>query len=101
MTRFLLLHPDDNVATALADVPAGEPVELDGQLRTITREPICFEHKVALCDIPEGKEIIKYGVPIGVTYCAVHAGEHVHLHNLRSLMIERQDGENTSWSNRG
>ena len=87
MIRFLLLHPDDNVATALEDVPAGTPVELDGESRTITREEIPYEHKVALRDIPAGEKVVKYGVPIGVAYRPILAGEHVYLHNLRSLMI--------------
>ena len=102
MISFLLLHPDDNVATALEDVPAGTPVELDGESRTITREEILYEHKVALRDIPAGEKVVKYGVPIGVAYRPILAGEHVHLHNLRSLMIQWESDESGdgSWSNR-
>ncbi|WP_295582975.1 UxaA family hydrolase [uncultured Oscillibacter sp.] len=88
MASFLRLHPGDNVVTALTDVPAGAPVEVDGEVLTVTREAISFEHKAALRDLAPGEPVIKYGVPIGEAYRPIRAGEHVHLHNLRSLMVE-------------
>jgi len=62
---LLHLAPDDDVAIARTGgdgVPAG--------------------HKVALHDLPAGAAVRKYGHVIGVTTRAVHAGEHVHEHNL-------------------
>lgn len=86
--QFLILHPADNVATALDDVPAQAPVRTpEKDTGIVTAEPIPFEHKVALCDLATGSLVIKYGVPIGELYAPVRAGERIHLHNLKSRMI--------------
>ena len=39
-------------------------------------------HKYALRDIREGENVVKYGMPIGHATCMIHAGEHVHVHNV-------------------
>ncbi len=79
------LHPDDNVATALADVASGEHYVLrheDGQQSTDQCcEAIAFGHKIALCDISEQQAIIKYGSVIGVASTTIRAGTWVHVHN--------------------
>ena len=41
-------------------------------------------HKIALCDIPAGGDVIKYGCPIGHAAKAIAKGETVHTHNLRT-----------------
>ena len=41
-------------------------------------------HKYALCDIPAGENVIKYGNPIGHALCDIREGEHVHIHNLKT-----------------
>ena len=41
-------------------------------------------HKYALCNIPCGERVIKYGQPIGHATCDICAGEHVHTHNLKT-----------------
>lgn len=69
MKEKLKIHPRDNVAVCLkaqGEIPAG--------------------HKMALCDIPEGGEVIKYGCRIGLARCNIHKGEWVHTHNLRSAL---------------
>lgn len=43
-------------------------------------------HKTALCDIPEGGDVIKYGFPIGVATCSIAAGEKVHTHNMKTKL---------------
>lgn len=43
-------------------------------------------HKYALKDINRGEKIIKYGFPIGVAAEDIKAGEHVHSHNLKTLL---------------
>lgn len=45
---------------------------------------IPFGHKKALRDIKAGEDIIKYGHPIGHAQCDIGAGEHVHVHNLKT-----------------
>ncbi len=41
-------------------------------------------HKVALCDIKAGEDIIKYGSSIGHAVCDIKKGEHVHTHNVKT-----------------
>jgi altronate dehydratase small subunit len=85
--RAILLHPDDNVATALTDLRVGEGVTitLEDVTHTVTlRGDIAFGHKFALAPIPEGAPILKYGLPIGNALEAIEPGAWVHVHNCRS-----------------
>ncbi len=41
-------------------------------------------HKVALCDIKSGEDIIKYGCSIGHAVADIKKGEHVHTHNVKT-----------------
>ena len=43
-------------------------------------------HKYALCDIPKGGRVIKYGYPIGVASENINEGDHVHSHNLKTAL---------------
>jgi len=61
----LLLHPDDDVAVALRELP-GVP----------------RGHKAAVRAIAAGAPIRKYGQIIGVATAPIAAGDHVHTHNL-------------------
>lgn len=45
-------------------------------------------HKIALCDIAEGEDIIKYGFPIGVATEYILKNEKVHTHNMKSMLGE-------------
>jgi hypothetical protein len=84
----LVLHPDDQVATALRDLAAGELVEVargDETLEVRLVEPIRLCHKFALADLAPGTGVRKYGEVIGALTAAVPAGGWVHVHNLRSL----------------
>ena len=43
-------------------------------------------HKYAARDIKSGERIVKYGFPIGIATEDIREGEHVHSHNLRTLL---------------
>lgn len=43
-------------------------------------------HKIALFDISEGEDIIKYGYPIGRATCNIAKGDHVHSHNMKTKL---------------
>jgi len=45
-------------------------------------------HKYAARDIKQGEKIIKYGNPIGYATCDIKEGEHVHTHNLKTLLSD-------------
>lgn len=86
---FLLLHPDDNVLVCIRAIGAGETIGLPGEeQRTLEMETaIAVGHKIARQDLDAGVPVIKYGAKIGSTTDVIRAGEHVHLHNMRSDYI--------------
>jgi galactarate dehydratase len=61
--RYIVMHPDDNVAIVVNDggLPAG--TELPDGL--VLRERVPQGHKVALQDLPQQAAIVRYGVTIG------------------------------------
>ena len=64
MAEFIKINPADNVAVAINDVEAGYNCNIDGiSLTTLFR--ISAGHKVALKDLSEGEDVVKYGFPIG------------------------------------
>ena len=82
------LSPKDGVATVLRPVGRGERIRVGSgdaisALEAIQDVPLC--HKIALQAISPGDRIFKYGEPIGEATSAIRPGEHVHIHNLRSL----------------
>ena len=86
--RVLVVDAKDTVATALADLAAGDEVRVEGRsVRLGTAVP--FGHKVALYDIAKDAPVIKYGETIGRATRAIAAGEHVHVHNIASLRAKR------------
>lgn len=90
MKRAIALSEKDNVATMIDKAEKGEDVEvvIEGRRIIITAEDeIPFGHKIALKDIKEGERVIKYGEPIGRATRDIRKGEHVHVHNLKSMMI--------------
>ncbi len=52
-------------------------------------------HKVALCDIKKGENVIKYGYPIGHAAEEIKAGEHVHTHNIKTNLCGTLEYEYT------
>ena len=83
----LCLTKEDNVATVLRAVLAGEKlgVRRGGDVTTIAARsdiPIC--HKIALEAIAPGQPVTKYGEVIGIATDAIAPGRHVHIHNMRS-----------------
>lgn len=80
-----LLHPDDDVATALVALQAGSVVRVaaaDAVHAVRLRDPVAIGHKFALRDLAAGLRIRKYGEFIGRTTHDVSSGAWVHVHNL-------------------
>lgn len=78
--QALLMHGEDNVATAIEDLEPGDDL---GDGVTVSDE-IPFGHKLALEPIGEGGDIVKYGEVIGGATVDIAAGEWVHTHNCES-----------------
>ena len=89
MQNFFKINDNDNVVVALKAIPAGEKISVStggGSLEIAALEEIPAGHKMAVCDIPEGGEVIKYGYRIGNTKEAVKAGAWIHTHNIRTAL---------------
>lgn len=83
--RALIMHPTDNVATAVEEIAAGDEVQIPvgKEVRTLSAaEAIPFGFKVALEAIPSGAVIRKYGETIGKASLPIAQGALVHIHNL-------------------
>jgi len=86
----LRIHDADNVAVALADLPAGTQTTVaGGPMRVV--DDIPRGHKFALAALPAGSQVRKYGFAIGESTCDVACGQWVHKHNLRTGLGEQFD----------
>lgn len=85
--RAIVITARDNVATVLADIPAGARVKLrvgSEEREVEVQAAIPFGHKFALQPIPAGGAVIKYGEVMGKATAPIAPGEHVHVHNVES-----------------
>lgn len=86
----LMHEPEDDVAVVIRDISEGSEVKvvtLQGEeFGAVTAaQDIPLGHKIALRDLDEGHEVIKYARVIGKATEAVSEGAHVHTHNVKSV----------------
>ncbi|MGZ3495289.1 MAG: UxaA family hydrolase [Thermodesulfobacteriota bacterium] len=82
--NILIIHARDNVAVALKTLDVGDVALAKGMEGFPALEKIPASHKIALRDISQGEEIIKYGETVAVSARNIKRGEWVHTHNLES-----------------
>jgi (2R)-sulfolactate sulfo-lyase subunit alpha len=80
---------DDDVAVVIQDVAVGDDVRavtLAGEEVAVVKavDNIPLGHKIAIREISEDKDVIKYGRAIGRTRKDIVQGAHVHTQNVRS-----------------
>ncbi|KAB7707231.1 D-galactarate dehydratase [Bacillus aerolatus] len=86
--KTVMMKPVDKVATALENIPANSIVTVSCQDKNYTvelLEEIEFGHKFAVCLIPQGTDIVKYGEVIGRAVQNIEPGAHVHVHNIEGI----------------
>ncbi len=83
---LLRIADEDNVYVLLRNLNAGTRLKL-GERTVVCETLLELGHKIAACNITEGEKIVKYGAPIGSATRDIRAGEHVHLHNIKSDYI--------------
>lgn len=91
--KAIILHPQDNVATAISEFRKGERF-IAGEVSIKIEEDIPFGHKFALIDLPVDAVILKYGEAIGLAGANISKGMHVHVHNVESQRGRGDQGEN-------
>jgi (2R)-sulfolactate sulfo-lyase subunit alpha len=87
---FLVHRAGDSVAVAVRDLSPGvvRGAYLSGDEGGSLTLPLCeavpLGHKFALREIARGADVIEYGVRVAVATSDIAAGQHAHVHNLRS-----------------
>jgi (2R)-sulfolactate sulfo-lyase subunit alpha len=90
MIHFVLHDPRDTVAVVVVEgVAAG--ATLNGWVMDDNREvsiqalqDIPIGHKLALVDMAPGDTVLKYGHDIGKVVAPIQAGQHAHVHNIKT-----------------
>ncbi len=83
MKRFIKINELDNVVVALDDLKKNEVIDVDDK-KIVINEDIKRGHKLALEDIGEGQNIIKYGASIGHAVKEISIGQWIHTHNTKT-----------------
>jgi (2R)-sulfolactate sulfo-lyase subunit alpha len=88
--HFVLHDKHDSVAVVVVEgVKAG--MELSGWImdedkltNVVAKQDIPIGHKVALRDMSVGETVVKYGIDMGKVVKPITAGEHAHVHNIKT-----------------
>jgi altronate dehydratase small subunit len=84
----IAIKEEDNVATAIKDIPAGQEaaVGIGEQVIIVpVTEDIAYGPKFALRTITKGETVLKYNCVIGRATRNIDTGQHAHVHNMESL----------------
>lgn len=90
MIHFVLHDAHDSVAVVVVEnVQAGMALngwimDEDRMIEVHARQDIPIGHKVALKDMAVGDTVVKYGIDMGRVVAPIQAGEHAHVHNIKT-----------------
>ncbi len=90
MIHFIVHDENDSVGVIVVEgVSAGDELEgwiMDQQrdIEIVAKDDIPIGHKVAITDLTEGDTVIKYATDIGRVVAPISAGEHLHVHNVKT-----------------
>ena len=59
-------------------------MDADKMTNVVARQDIPIGHKVALADMAPGDTVWKYGIDMGKVVAPIKAGEHAHVHNIKT-----------------
>ena len=91
--KLIRLSGSDNVLVVCNNLKKGE-VLLYGKRSYRITEDVLLGHKIAFKAIKRGEKIIKFKMSIGSATKDIDAGEHIHLHNIKSDFIPTYTIEN-------
>ncbi|HEY6086979.1 MAG TPA: UxaA family hydrolase [Burkholderiaceae bacterium] len=90
MIHFVLHDVKDTVAVVVVEgVKAsmemqGWIMDADRMTNVVAKQDIPIGHKVALADMAPGDTVWKYGIDMGKVVAPIKAGEHAHVHNIKT-----------------
>ena len=93
MIHFVVHEDGDSVGTIVVEgVKKGAKLngwimEQDRMTSLSTRSDIPIGHTVALQNLKKDDTVIKYGVDIGRVVAPIKAGEHLHVHNVKTKRL--------------
>lgn len=90
--HVIKLSDKDNVLVLTVSLNKDDSFKYNGIDYKI-KKPITLGHKIAAKDIFKGDKIIKFNMSIGSATQDIKAGEHVHLHNMKSDFIDTHTRE--------
>lgn len=79
--KVVKIHEKDSVAIAVQAMKKGEVFDELGE-KVVLLDDIPMGHKIAVFDIKEKMDVIRYGQPIGHATRDIKKGEWVHVHNM-------------------
>jgi (2R)-sulfolactate sulfo-lyase subunit alpha len=87
--HFLVHDAADTVGVAVLDIKAGtllsgRDLSTNKPLKAKSEQDIPLGHKLALKDLALGETVIEYGCEIGRVVQPIKAGQHVHVHNVKT-----------------
>ena len=90
MIHCVLHDARDTVAVVVVEgVTAGTAMtgwvmDDDRTIALEARQDIPIGHKIALKDMVVGDTVVKYGIDMGKVVAPIQAGEHAHVHNIKT-----------------
>ena len=91
MTIHFVVHDEgDSVGVVVVEgLKAGQPLtgwimDQDKMIEFKAINDIPIGHKLAVRPIANGDTIIKYGIDIGKAVANIGAGDHAHVHNVKT-----------------
>ncbi|MBI5010274.1 MAG: UxaA family hydrolase, partial [Bacteroidia bacterium] len=97
--RVLHLHPKDNVAVALEDLPAGTTVQINN-VSLVLKGAVAAKHKFALSDIAAGESIFMYGIKVGRAVKPIERGAAITTANIVNAVdeVNKTTPRNFKWT---
>jgi altronate hydrolase len=86
-SRFLKIHPSDNVLVALTDLKAGEKISYNGLPITLLHD-VQAKHKFVIHTLKPEDEIVMYGILVGKALETIPSGGVVSTHNVKHKSSE-------------
>jgi (2R)-sulfolactate sulfo-lyase subunit alpha len=90
MIHFVVHDENDSVGVVVVEgVKAGQKIngwimDQDKDMQIEAKSDIPIGHKLAIKELPKDSTVIKYGVDIGRVVAPIKAGEHAHVHNIKT-----------------
>ena len=90
MIHFVVHDENDSVGVVVVEgVKAGDTLtgwimDQDKEIEVRAQGDIPIGHKLAIHPLAQNATVIKYGVDIGRAVAPIKAGEHAHVHNIKT-----------------